>query len=303
MTTVKSDLPVEAFDKEALVQRNPHTDFAATEASRPDYSQEMSWTLSKTPAPKWQAGEGAIDEHWKDQKFVTIDPFEPGRPSNLNYKLFVSTTVPRPIAIVSTITADGKTRNLAPFSYWQNVCSDPPLYSLSLCGEEPNDTLKNILETKECCISMTSDWLVEAMNFTSINTPRHISEWEIAGLTPRPSEVVKPPFVAESPFSAECKLYSHHDVHSRVHGRRTATLVIMEVQRFHIWDDALRADKATALMEKLRPVFRCGGITYGTAFDGFELPRPEAFRTVRLEERVSKILEGACEKEQSEPTA
>ncbi len=39
--------------------------------------------------------------------------------------------------------------------------NQPPLYSLSLVGDEPNDTLKNILETKECCISMTSDWLVE----------------------------------------------------------------------------------------------------------------------------------------------
>ncbi len=134
------------------------------------------------------------------------------------------------------------------------------------------------------------------MNFSSINTPRHISEWELTGLTPRSSDVVGPPYVSESPFSVECTLYSHQDIFSRVDGHKTATLVILEVQRFHIWDDALRADKTTALMEKLRPVFRCGGITYGTAFDGFELPRPEAFRKVRLEEKVSKILE-ATERE------
>ncbi|KAH8678270.1 hypothetical protein BX600DRAFT_507229 [Xylariales sp. PMI_506] len=302
MSSVKSDLPIEAFDKEALVQRNPHHNFSEVEASRPDYDSNNEWKMSKTPAPGWQPGDGAVDERWQNKKFLTIDPFEPGRPMNLNYKLFVSTTVPRPIAIASTITADGKTRNLAPFSYWQNVCTDPPLYSLSLCGEEANDTLKNILETKECCISMTSDWLVEAMNFSSINTPSHVSEWELAGLTPHPSDVVKPPFVSEAAFSAECTLHSHQDMFSRVSGKRTATVVYLEVQRFHVWEDAMREDKATALMEKLRPVFRCGGITYGTCFDGFELPRPEAFRAVRLGEKAGRILQEADKKRKSEST-
>jgi hypothetical protein len=121
---VVPDLPIEAFDKEALVNRNPHRDFAAVQASRPDYDLERTWNISKTPAPHWQPGDGATGTHWQGRKSISIDPYEPGRTTNLNYKLFTSACVPRPIAIVSTVSADGKTRNLAPFSYWQNVCSD-----------------------------------------------------------------------------------------------------------------------------------------------------------------------------------
>ncbi len=116
--------PVEAFDKEALVNRNPHGDFAAVQASRPDYDSDDHWLLSKTPKPSWQPGDGANSDHWKGKNTLHIDPHEEGRSIMLNYKLMISTTVPRPIAMVSTVTADGKTRNLAPFSYFQNVIYD-----------------------------------------------------------------------------------------------------------------------------------------------------------------------------------
>ena len=119
-----SDLPVEAFDKEALVNRNPHPDFAAVQARRPNYDAGDQWMLSKTPNPDWKYGDGANSSHWKGQEFLTIDPFEEGRPGVLNYKLMISTTVPRPIALVSTTTADRKTKNLAPFSYFQCVIDD-----------------------------------------------------------------------------------------------------------------------------------------------------------------------------------
>lgn len=176
-------LPVEAFDKEALVNRNPHPDFNLVESQRPDYATLSPFTTTKCPKPSWQPGDGANDGGWRDKHVVSIDPSEPGRPEVLNYKLMISATVPRPIALVSTITADGQTRNLAPFSYFQCVIADvcrisatvpttslnnvsdlsiqPPLYSLSFAGEESNDTLRNILETGECCISMTSEWLIE----------------------------------------------------------------------------------------------------------------------------------------------
>lgn len=119
-----SGLPVEAFDKEALVNRNPHPDFTAVQARRPDYDIGDEWVLSKTPHPEWNFGGGANNSLWKEKKFLSIDPFEDGRPGVLNYKLMISTTVPRPIALVSTITADRKTKNLAPFSYFQCVIDD-----------------------------------------------------------------------------------------------------------------------------------------------------------------------------------
>ena len=152
--------PLEAPDKESLVERNPHGDFAAVEAARAPYDHTACWTLSKTPSPAWQPGDGAVTDDWRNHSFASIDPHAPDRTEVMNYKLFISTTVPRPIAICSTLTRDG-TPNLAPFSYWQLVCSDPPLYSLSLVGTQANDTLQNILDTGECCISTTSDWMIE----------------------------------------------------------------------------------------------------------------------------------------------
>jgi hypothetical protein len=116
--------PLEAYDKEALVQRNPHADFAAVEAQRPAFDHTNQWKFSKTPNPDWKIGDGASNEEWKKHKFLSINPYEDGRDLVLNYKLMISATVPRPIALVSTLTADGKTRNVAPFSYFQCVTTD-----------------------------------------------------------------------------------------------------------------------------------------------------------------------------------
>jgi hypothetical protein len=121
---ISEPVPIEAPDKEAEIKRNPHEDFAAVEAVRPPYSTSLRWELSKTPKPDWKIGDGAIAEGYKNHEFLSIDPYEDGRSTVLNYKLMISCTVPRPIALVSTVTEDGLTRNLAPFSYFQCVTTD-----------------------------------------------------------------------------------------------------------------------------------------------------------------------------------
>ncbi|KAI9367651.1 hypothetical protein BJX61DRAFT_537889 [Aspergillus egyptiacus] len=282
---------IEAPDQEAAIQRNPHADFKAVQSKRPAYKSDEPLKFTRSPNPAWKAGEGASDNDWKQHEFVSIDPYEEGRGMWLNYKLLISTTVPRPIALASTVSADGKTANLAPFSFWQGAAVDPPMYSISFTGRAVNDTLANLLATKEMCISMTPDWIVEAANFASVNTPRHVSEWGLAGLTPKPSDLVKPAHVAESPYSVECKLHSVQDFYSKTDPSvRTSTLVIVEVVRFHIWNDAIGEDRATADMAKLRPVFRAGGITYGSCPEVFELPRPAAFRELREDPKVKSLL-------------
>ncbi|KAK5123606.1 hypothetical protein LTR85_002644 [Meristemomyces frigidus] len=279
---------VEAIDKEAIVGRNPHPDFGAVEASRPEYPVDLQWTPTKTPDPLWKYGDGATHSKWQQHSLITIDPHEPGRASTLNYKLMISSAVPRPIALVSTVSAEG-VQNVAPFSYFQNVTADPPIYSVCFAGEEANDSLRNVMDTKEACISIVSDWFVEAANATSINTPRHISEWQLSGLHPQSSDMVKPPYAAESAFSVELKYYSHQTIIGKA-GVRSATLVLLEAVRFHVREDALGKDKATVDIAKLRPVWRGGGITYGTCAHGFELPRPEAFRVVRETAEVKKLM-------------
>ena len=197
-------LLMEAPDKEALVDRNPHADFTAVKSSRPDYDNLCQGTQTKTPNPRWTYGDGANNKAWQQHSSIDIDPDEPTRPSNLNYKLMISSTVPRPIALLGTIPSL-VIHNVAPFSYFQTVCADPPLYSICFVGEQPNDSLRNVLDAKEACISILSDSFVEAANATSINTPPHVSEWPPTGLHPHAGRLVKPQYALESAFSIKLK--------------------------------------------------------------------------------------------------
>jgi flavin reductase (DIM6/NTAB) family NADH-FMN oxidoreductase RutF len=288
---------VEAFDKEALVKRNPHADFPTVQASRLDFEASKNWAYSKTPNPTWQPGDGASSDDWKTHKLLAIDPLDPTRTANANYKLMISSTVPRPIALVSTVTADGSCQNVAPFSYFNTVSVDPPLYSVSFVGKDANDSLNNTLATGEMCISIVSDWFLEAANFTSVNTPPQMSEWPFAGLHPIKSRIVKPPYAAESAFSMECKLHSSIPILSKTDvGEdglpvRTATLVLVEAVMYHVREDVIDKKLETIDIEKLRPVWRGGGITYGACFDGWETPRPEAFSKLLETTRVQGIVE------------
>jgi flavin reductase (DIM6/NTAB) family NADH-FMN oxidoreductase RutF len=295
------DGPTEAFDKEALVKRNPHADFPAVQASRPDYDQSQEYIWSKTPNPTWQPGDGSSSTDWKTNKLLAIDPNDSSRTANANYKLMISSTVPRPIALVSTITPEG-VYNVAPFSYFNTVSVDPPLYSVSFVGKDANDSLNNVLATGEMCISIISDWFLEAANFTSVNTPPQMSEWPLAGLHPVPSKLVKPPHAAESAFSMECKLHSSIPILSKMDlgddglPVRTATLVLVEAVMYHVREDVIDKKLETLDIAKLRPVWRGGGITYGSCFGGWETPRPEAFRNLLETERVRGIVDDLAEK-------
>lgn len=284
------------FDKESLVKRNPHSDFPAVEASRPDYNSSVSWTPSKTPSPSWQPGDGASRPGWEKHKHIPIDPNSSDRTINQNYKLMISSTVPRPIALVSTVSKDGSCQNLAPFSYFNNVANDPPLYSISFHGEKANDSLRNLLETEELCISIVSDWFLEAANFTSAQCPPQTSEWLLSGLTPMPSKIVKAPWVKEAAFSIECKLHSVLTIYSKTvldadgNPARSATLALVEAVMFHVREDAIDDKRETVDIKVLRPVWRGGGIMYGSCFSGFETPRPEPWRVLRETEKTQDLL-------------
>lgn len=177
------------------------SDFDKTQASRPDFRHDAEVTYTKSPNPAWKQGDGANDGGESLKKnHVEIDPNEEGRPMASNYKLLISGMVPRPIALISTQSADGKTTNLAPFSYAQVVCHDPPTFIVGISGstEAVKDTMKNLVESKECVINIISEHFLEAANATSINTPYGVSEWETSGLHQAPSSVVKPARVKES---------------------------------------------------------------------------------------------------------
>lgn len=277
-------------EQEKLIQRNTHPDFDKVQSERPAYPNR-SWEQYKTPQPSWQAGGGANALHnGQDKKHIAIDPYESGRPSVFNYKLLISAIVPRPIGLLSTSSKDGKMTNLAPFSYTQMLNHDPPIFVVGFAGsvEGAKDSLKNLLETGEAVLNIVSDTFVEAINYTSINAPLGVSEWDLTGLTRAPSNIVQPAFVKESVFAVEAKLLEHKEWTNK-QGKVTGVSVFLEGVQFHAREDALNADRNLLDPAVLRPVGRLGGITYSTCDSGFELLRPD-FEKEAARDDVQKLI-------------
>lgn len=264
---------------EKLIQRNPHGDFDAIQASRPDWDSSQAFHMSKTVAPAWKPGQGGNDGGASLAKsHVEIDPYQAGRAPALNYKLLISAITPRFIGFISTRSGDGAATNLAPFSYTTVVNHDPPLFVVGIAGgvDKAKDTLRNLLDTKECVVNVISEHFVEAANATSINAPYGISEWEISGLHPAKSSTVKPDRVKEAVFSVEGTLVSHHEFESKATpGKKTGVVCIIEGSRFWAREDAINEDRSLLDPDVLRPVSRLGGITYARTMDGMEIPRPD----------------------------
>ncbi len=169
--------------------------------------------------------------------------FGPDRDSPANlYKLMIGMVVPRPIAFVSSLDAQG-VRNLAPFSYFMACSADPPVVCFVAShrsGPRPaKDTLTNILATKEFVVNIVSDEFADKMNLTAADVAPEVDEFELAGLTPLTSELVKPPRVAESHAHMECRLRQTLPI-SNAAGA-TNTIIFGDVLRFHV-DDAIVND-------------------------------------------------------------
>jgi flavin reductase (DIM6/NTAB) family NADH-FMN oxidoreductase RutF len=228
-----------AHEKE--IQRNPHGDFKAVESSRPQLDKSTSFHYTQTPLPTWTPGSGANTS--SNHTHRSIDPYEAGRPVVHNYKLLISAIVPRPIGFVSTLSSNG-TANLAPFSYFNLINHDPPMFVLGFAGglDKAKDSLKNLLDTKEACINIISEDYIEAANYTSINAPPGVSEWPLSGLTRENCKVVKPGRVKEAVFSVEAKLVSEHEWTSRnpdTPGKKTGVTVFLEGVNFWAREDAV----------------------------------------------------------------
>jgi len=195
------------------------------------------------------------------------------------YKILIGSIMPRPIAWVSSISADGKL-NLAPFSFFTVASYNPPVVCFSpgyaktqKVGDHlevvPKDTLRNARETKEFVVNIVSHKLVEQMNQTSGEYPPGESEFEVAGLTAVPSQMVRPPRVGESLVNFECKLRQIIEFGNQP---MAGNLVLGDIVCIHI-DDKVYKDGHIDV-DVLQPVGRMGGFWYSTVKDRFELPRP-----------------------------
>ncbi|KAK4500347.1 hypothetical protein PRZ48_008536 [Zasmidium cellare] len=233
------------------------------------YKPTRPISITKPSAPNWTHGSGATDNSASLTKHhIEIDPHAPGRPMFHNYTLLISGIVPRPIGLTSTISKDGKP-NLAPFSYFNVVDHDPPVFVIGFSGAK--DTLRNLEETGECVINVVSEHMIEAVNATSLNAPPGVSEWEISGLHQAASSTVKPARVKESVFSIEGKLVQIVDYKTSrpAHGR----LAIIEGTRFWAREDAVDEGGRHLDLEVLRPVGQLGDVSYARVLDTFQLKR------------------------------
>ncbi len=192
------------------------------------------------------------------------------------YKLLIGCVVPRPIAWVSSVDADG-VRNLAPFSYFMAITHDPPTiaFSSSPRGVEvpgtrgKKDTLRNVELTREFVVNVVDDDLAEQMNVTSGDYPAEVDEFTQAGLAAAPSVQVKAPRVAAAPINMECRVVRILPVGNLPHH-----LVIGEIVHLHVRDDVYDPATGRIDMRRLRPVGRLAGHQYTHVHDIFEMKRP-----------------------------
>jgi flavin reductase (DIM6/NTAB) family NADH-FMN oxidoreductase RutF len=190
-------------------------------------------------------------------------------PRSAAYSLFISTIVPRPIAFISTLSPEGRP-NLAPFSFFMGVTSDPPTLAVAVGRRRGalKDTARNIEARGEFVVNVVTQELARPMVLASGDFGPEVNEFEEAGLSPIPSERVAPPRVKESPVHMECRLERMLSI-----GRSQTALIIGEVLLFHIDDDVWSGDDVD--MARLKPLGRLSRALYAPIAETWELPRPE----------------------------
>jgi flavin reductase (DIM6/NTAB) family NADH-FMN oxidoreductase RutF len=190
------------------------------------------------------------------------------------YNFMMSTILPRPIAWISTIDAQGRT-NLAPYAYFMGVCCVP--MTVLFCPVVPppplrkKDTLRNIEAVPEFVVNVASASCIDAVNLSAAPLPPGESEFDLTGATPVPSSRVRPPRVQEAAVAFECRVRDIIEVSAAPGG---GWVVLGTVLAAHV-DDAL-LDPATYQvdLQALSPVGRLGGGTFvNAASDTFTLTR------------------------------
>jgi flavin reductase (DIM6/NTAB) family NADH-FMN oxidoreductase RutF len=181
------------------------------------------------------------------------------------YKLLVGSVVPRPIAWVTTLNAANKV-NLAPFSFFTVVSTDPPLLLVN-CerrGALSKDTAVNAQRQGELVINVVSESLASPVHASSVAAGPEESEAELLNLELLPSATIKTPYLADAPISIECRL--DRILHM---GRTPNDVLIAEAQFFHVRRDLYSDGKID--MRKLLPLARLGGPTYARLGEFLEL--------------------------------
>lgn len=214
------------------------------------------------------------------------------------HQLLLGSIGPRPIAFASTMNAAGQA-NLAPFSFFNVFSANPPIliFSPARSGRtnETKDTYKNVKVLPEVVINVVNFEIVHQMSLASSPYSPGISEFEKSGLTPIPSETIKPFRVAEAPVQFECRV---NEVKELGHEGGAGNLIICEVLRMHVREDLID-EKGLIHQHKIDLVSRMGGDWYVRADEKsmFEIKKPITtcgigFDVLPIDIRNSRVLSG-----------
>jgi flavin reductase (DIM6/NTAB) family NADH-FMN oxidoreductase RutF len=183
------------------------------------------------------------------------------------YKILIGTVVPRPIALVTTASPEGRA-NAAPFSFFNCLSADPAIVALGVevkADGAAKDTGRNIRATGCFTVNIVSDALVEAMNICAVPFGPEVDELERAGLDVIPGTAVASPRIALAPAALECRLHSFLEIGS------SREITLGEVVQAHIRADAVN-DQLHIDPRLIDAVGRMGGHGYASTRDYFDLP-------------------------------
>ncbi len=196
------------------------------------------------------------------------------------YAWMTQAIIPRPIAWVSTVSADGRT-NLAPFSFFQAVCSNPPTLMFVPTNNRDGgkkDTLRNIEAVPEFVVNLVPHALAAPMNATAAPLPHGESEFDHAGVAPAPSAKVRPPRVAAAPVAFECTLDRIVTIGA---GVGAGNVVFGRIVALHVAEAVLGADGRSLDPLKLDLVARLSGDFYMRTGELFTITRPAGGSALR----------------------
>lgn len=196
------------------------------------------------------------------------------------YWLITGSVGPRPIALVTSLGADGRC-NAAPYSAFNYMGEEPPLFAIAVdhYGEESHrpgeikDTLKNIIERGEFVVNMVDEAIVERAVLCGSDFPADVSEPEEVGLALTASTAVGVPRVSEAPIAWECKLYKVLEF------SKQRSIVFGEIVAMYIREDILDEEKLRIRVDRFEPYGRLGGPTYCRTTDRVVLRVPTYLST------------------------
>ncbi len=198
---------------------------------------------------------------------------------------------PRPIALVSTLSAEGLP-NLSPFSFFNAFGANPPIVAISPSRRGRDGTVKdtynNLVATEECVIQAVTYSMIQQVSLASTEYPTGVSEFVKAGLTPEPSDLVKPARVKESPFQMECRLRQMVDLGGQP---ASGNLAICEVVKFHIAEDIIVDNVIHPDLIDLVGRQSANFYTRASGNSIFEVPKPLARTGIGFDNLPSFILQ------------